>query len=68
MSFFSTNDPIADYHRYDAVQQREVERCPKCDYCDAPITVDTYYDLDGDIVCEECLDRHFKKFTDDYIE
>lgn len=68
MSFSPTNDPIADFHRYDAQQQREVERCPKCDYCDEHITVETYYDLDGDIVCEDCLDRHFKKRVEDYID
>lgn len=69
MSYFSpTNDPVSDFNRYDAMQQRELERCPKCDYCDEHITADNYYDLDGDIVCEDCLDRYFKRFTDDYIE
>lgn len=68
MSFSPTNDPIADFHRYDAEQQRQLERCPKCDYCDKHITEETYYDLDGDIVCEDCLDRHFKRFTEDYIQ
>lgn len=68
MSFSPTNDPVADFHRYDAEQQREVERCPKCDYCDEHITDEFYYDLDGDIVCEDCLDRHFKKAVEDYVE
>ena len=68
MSFSPTNDPIADFDRYEAEQQRLLERCPKCDYCDSHITDEFYYDLDGDIVCEECLDRHFKRITEDYIE
>lgn len=66
MSFY-TGDPVRDFHRYDAHQQKELERCPKCDYCGKHITADNYYDLDGDIVCEECLDRYFKKAVEDYV-
>ena len=69
MSYLSpTNDPIADFDRYEAEQQRRLERCPKCDYCNKHITEDNYYDINGDIVCEECLDSHFKRETEDYIE
>ena len=52
---------------HDAEQQRKLERLPKCDYCDNPIIEEFYYDLDGDIVCEDCLDRFFKKAVDDYV-
>ena len=65
---FITDDPLADFDRYEAEQQRRLERYPKCDYCDSHITDEFYYDLDGDIVCEDCLDRHFKKAVEDYVE
>lgn len=66
------SDHIPDYNelhdRYEAERQRELDKLPKCEYCGEPITDDFLYDLDGDILCEECLKRHFRKHVEDYIE
>lgn len=32
-----TDDPVADYDRYDAEQTRELEKLPRCSECDHPI-------------------------------
>lgn len=63
--FIRTDDPIADYDRYDAEQQKRLDSLPKCDHCKNPIQDDTYYEIEGDNVCWECLreycDEHYKK-------
>lgn len=59
-----TDDPLNDFHRHDAEQQNELDKLPKCDICDRPIQDDHYYQINGDNVCPECLDNHFRKDVD----
>ena len=58
---FRTDDPIRDYDRFIAECEKELEHLPKCDICDCPIVDDYAYDLDGTLVCQECLDMHYKR-------
>ena len=60
-----------------ALERRELDeaqreaRCPVCDHCGEPITGEYYYDVDGELMCEECFDEwceDFKKNVDDYWE
>ena len=62
MPFISrTDDPIADYDRYDAEQQRELKRLPRCNHCDCHIRDETAYYIDGEWICEECMDSEYKR-------
>ena len=36
-----------------------------CDYCGCHIPEDYYFEINGDIICEECLELHFKKYITD---
>lgn len=64
---FRTDDPIADFARHEAEQASQLERLPVCDYCNEPIQDDVYFDMDGCLLCEECLNKYHKKNTYDYI-
>lgn len=58
-----------DLHReHEARQQRELDRLPKCEYCGKPITNEHLYNINGDVICKECLNDNFRKNTEDYIE
>lgn len=65
-------DYIPDYTelhaRYEAEQQRELDKLPKCDCCGETITDDFLFDIDGTLYCEDCLNDSFRKPADDYIE
>lgn len=63
-----SDDPIADAYAYDYEQGVAEEKYPTCDICGEHILDDYLYDIDGDLVCEECLKEHYRKSTDDYIE
>lgn len=69
---FHSRDWVPDYaelhDRYEAEQQRQLDRLPKCEYCGETITDDFLYDLNGDIMCEKCLNDNYRKPVDDYIE
>lgn len=56
-----TDDPLADFNRHDAKQQAGLDKLPKCDYCGQPIQDDHYFDINGDAICPDCLEKHFRK-------
>lgn len=57
---YRSDDPIADFNRRDREDAKYEKRLPHCDYC-GEVIYETYYDINGDKVCEECLARHFKR-------
>lgn len=63
---------IPDYNdlhdEYEAEQERNLDKFPKCDCCGEPITDDYFYDIDGTYYCEDCLISEYRKNTDDYME
>ena len=61
-----TDNPVADYHRYCDEQERQMEKLPKCHCCGERVTDETYYDIDGEILCEECLNNKYRKWVDDF--
>lgn len=70
--YIRTDNPIRDFERYDAEQQRKLDRLPKCDRCKDPIQGEDCYDFDGVIICSDCLDDYiednFKVRTPNYAE
>lgn len=63
-----TDDPVRDFIAYDRECQRRLSRYPKCDCCGEYITEETFYYIEKQKVCEECLDLHYRRDTDDYIQ
>lgn len=49
------------WEAHDREQARWLDSLPKCDYCNDPIQDDFYYEINGENICECCLDRFFKK-------
>lgn len=62
-----TDDPIADFARYDAEQEEQLEKMPVCCECDNPIQDEYCYEINGEVICETCLDRFFRKSVEDYV-
>lgn len=64
---FYSDDPALDFDRYCDAQQAELDKLPKCAYCGEPIQDEHYYEICDEVICEECVDNHFKKRTEDFI-
>lgn len=62
-----TNDPIADFESWDAEQQKQLEKLPRCADCDEPIQDDYYYLINDEPICQNCLDSGYRKDTDLFI-
>ena len=63
-----TDDPVADFERYDAQRQRELDKLPKCEHCGEPIQDETLVDFDGTLYHCDCFSDNFVKYTDDYTQ
>lgn len=55
---YRTDDPVADFLRYDAEQQRKLKEHPVCCECGEHIQTETAYRIDGDWVCDYCMEQH----------
>ena len=66
--FNRTDDPLADFDRWDAEQQATLNKLPKCAECGEPIQDDYCYEINDECVCPDCLDYNHKHWVEDYIE
>jgi len=64
---FITDDPVADFLRYDAEQEKELERLPHCAECDQRIEDEFCYQINGEILCETCMEQ-YRVYTSDVME
>ena len=53
---YYTDDPIADFHRYDSDKQEQLNKLPKCVECKEPIQQTDAVYIDGGYICDGCLE------------
>ena len=63
-----TDDPLRDFDAWDREREAELSRLPKCEKCNNPIQDDYYYDIEGDILCGDCVDDLYKLPVDIYYD
>lgn len=64
---FYTNDPIADFEAYDAMQEKKLAELPECCECGEKIQDEYYFEINGEYICEECLNDNHRKRTEDFV-
>lgn len=54
----------------DIEQERRRARLPVCDNrkCRRQIQDDYYFEVEGDILCEKCMNLRYRKSVEDYIQ
>lgn len=67
MSFYRTDNPVADFHRHDAEQQERLKELPECSDCGEPIQDDFYYEFDCYFYCADCVSDNHRKRVEDYV-
>lgn len=53
-------DPYTDFVQHDKEQQAGLEKRPKCEYCGKHIQDDDLFYINGEIICEDCLNDNFR--------
>lgn len=63
-----TDNPVLDAERHYTRQEEQLNKQPKCSYCGKRIQTEKLCVFDDEVICLSCLDEHFIKWTDDYLE
>ena len=58
---YYTNDPLSDFDRWDAEQNKRLEQLPVCADCDEPIQDYEAYYKDDRWYCLNCMDCYRKE-------
>ena len=59
------NDLFAEH---DAKQARELAKLPVCADCGEPVQSDHYYLINDEVICPRCLEKGYRKETEDFYE
>ena len=70
MSYFRSGDPLEDFDRYDMAQAQYEARLPRCENRGCRHRVirdDIFFDIDGEILCENCMIDRYGRSTEDFV-
>ena len=61
------DDNYSLWERHEREQERWLVRLPVCCECENHIQDETFYEINGEYVCADCLETNHRRWTDDYI-
>lgn len=53
-----TDNPVRDAEKHSYDQDKKLENLPKCSECGIYIQDDMCYEIFGEYLCEDCVDKH----------
>lgn len=62
---FLSDNPVADFDRWDRQQNKLLERLPRCRRCGKPIQQERAVCIEGIWYCDECLDDYRRDVVDE---
>ena len=63
---YRSNDPEADFLCFDAQRAKDEASLPHCDYC-GEVIYESYYEINDEIICEDCMASHFRRDVEDFL-
>lgn len=70
MGFYYSDDPLRDHDLYERDRQEWLKSLPKCERCKEHIQDEEYYDIEGTIICCDCIEvycaENYKK-SNEYL-
>lgn len=65
MKYYRGGDPLDDFDRQDRAQAAYEARLPVCDKCHKRINDDYYFDIEGEILHEDCMNDKYRRSVED---
>lgn len=62
---YRTDDPYADFDSWDREREERLQRLPQCSQCDQHIQTEKAYYINGEWICEECMEDYHKEVDPD---
>lgn len=66
MSIYRSDDPMRDFSKWEKEIQEWESSLPRCDSC-KEVLDDYVYDIDGEILCIECMIAKYRRDVEDYV-
>ena len=63
-----TNNPLADFHSYDAACENWLQRRPLCVCCEEHIQDDGAYETEEGLCCHDCLYEKIEYWKDNHYK
>ena len=57
---FYSDDPVADFERYDAEKEAALANLPVCSECGQPICDEECFYINGEAICESCMNDNYR--------
>ena len=67
MGIFRSDDPARDFYRHDKERQEWEDTLPRCDEC-GEIMDDFAYEINGDLLCIQCVIEKYRRDAEDYAK
>ena len=67
MSYFRCGDPLDDFDRLDRLQSKREAMLPVCDKCRKRIQDESFFDIGGEILHDECARERYEQSTEDWL-
>lgn len=64
---FRYGDPESDFDYLDRKQAEYEARLPVCEKCGETINDDEFFEINGEILCEECMRDRYARRTEDLV-
>ena len=61
-------DNLDAFYEHESDQQRMLDRCPICCECDEPIQDEECFEIDGELICCDCLKANYLRYTEDFMK
>jgi formylmethanofuran dehydrogenase subunit E len=58
VEMYRTDDPHADFDRWDAEQEARLEKLPVCVYCGERVQTKRALYINDDFMCMDCVEEH----------
>lgn len=60
-------DNYSLWETHDAEKEKRLDKLPECTYCGSKIQDEFLYCINDEVICNDCLNDHFRKDVDDYV-
>ena len=59
-------DYFDQWSEYNRQKEEELKKLPECCECGEAIQTEECFEINGELICPECLEENHKKRTEDY--
>ena len=60
-------DYLDHWSEHNRQQEEALKNLPKCEYCGKEIQDEYCFEINDEIICEDCLMENFRKSTEDLV-